>query len=159
VTEPAVRTELGIRGFERSLPMALIRAREAVMRRFRPTLNAHGLTEQQWRVLRALADADRPVSVGELADATLLLGPSLSRMLATLATRGLVTRSSDGDDGRRSEISITTTGRELVAVIGPSSELEYARIADHLGHAELAELYRLLARLGELPLDTDLGTA
>src|ERR1043166_1624554 len=43
-----------MRDFGRSLPMSLLRAREAVMRQFRPSLRSHGLTEQQWRILRAL---------------------------------------------------------------------------------------------------------
>ncbi len=43
-----------MREFSRSLPMSLLRAREAVMRQFRPSLRNHGLTEQQWRILRAL---------------------------------------------------------------------------------------------------------
>ena len=85
---------MGIRGFDRSLPMALMRAREAVMRHFRPSLAEHDLTEQQWRVLRALADADTALSVGELAERTYLLGPSLSRMLTLLDDRGLIARSS-----------------------------------------------------------------
>ncbi len=48
-------TELPMRAFSRSLPMELLRAREAVMKRFRPALRDHGVTEQQWRILRALA--------------------------------------------------------------------------------------------------------
>ncbi|MDU2926702.1 MAG: homoprotocatechuate degradation operon regulator HpaR, partial [Bradyrhizobium sp.] len=47
-----------MRDFSQSLPMALLRAREAVMRQFRPILRQHGLTEQQWRILRALAAVD-----------------------------------------------------------------------------------------------------
>ena len=37
-------SQMPIRGFSRSLPMALLRAREAVMRHFRVPLRAHGLT-------------------------------------------------------------------------------------------------------------------
>src|SRR5438105_334324 len=44
-----------LRPFSQSLPMALLRAREAVMRHFRPSLQAAGLTEQQWRTMRALS--------------------------------------------------------------------------------------------------------
>ncbi len=49
-----------MRPFERSLPMQLMLAREAVMQRFRPHLNARGLTDQQWRIVRALNEVDRP---------------------------------------------------------------------------------------------------
>src|SRR5687768_9524932 len=87
--------ETGLRSFDESLPMALLRAREAIMRRFRPILGRHDVTEQQWRVLRALDDANGSVTVGELSDQTFLLGPSLSRMLVKLDDRGLITRSAD----------------------------------------------------------------
>ena len=43
---------------QRSLPMALLRARELLMERFRPMLSAHGVTEQQWRVLRVLHESE-----------------------------------------------------------------------------------------------------
>ena len=79
---PAVR-RVPMRDFSRSLPMSLLRAREAVMRQFRPSLRQHGLTEQQWRILRALAATDA-IEVTELARVAFLLGPSLSRILRDL---------------------------------------------------------------------------
>ena len=44
--------------FEHSLPMMLLRAREAVMGRFRPMLRKFDLTEQQWRIIRALSEVE-----------------------------------------------------------------------------------------------------
>jgi hypothetical protein len=76
-----------MREFSRSLPMSLLRAREAVMRQFRPSLRRHDLTEQQWRILRALA-AIEAIEVTELARTAFLLGPSLSRILRDLEARG-----------------------------------------------------------------------
>jgi homoprotocatechuate degradation regulator HpaR len=80
-----------MREFSRSLPMSLLRAREAVMRHFRPSLRDHGLTEQQWRILRALASIDA-IEVTELARVAFLLGPSLSRILRDLEARHLIER-------------------------------------------------------------------
>jgi homoprotocatechuate degradation regulator HpaR len=150
MNEVAQRTAMGIRSFDRSLPMALMRAREAVMRQFRPSLAEHDLTEQQWRVLRALEDADTALSVGELAERTYLLGPSLSRMLALLDDRGLIARSSVPGDARRADIRITATGFELVAAIAPRSEAAYAHIEERIGNDELEELYVLLDRVARL---------
>src|SRR4029078_5308511 len=67
-----------MRDFSRSLPMSLLRGREAVMRQFRPSLRNHGLTEQQWRILRALTTVDA-IEVTELARVAFLLGARLSR--------------------------------------------------------------------------------
>ncbi|MCP4224610.1 MAG: homoprotocatechuate degradation operon regulator HpaR, partial [Actinomycetia bacterium] len=64
--------DIVIRPFTESLPMALLQARESAMRLFRPLLAEHDLTEQQWRVLRALAGARRGVEVTTLADHTFL---------------------------------------------------------------------------------------
>jgi homoprotocatechuate degradation regulator HpaR len=146
--------ETGLRSFDESLPMALLRAREAIMRRFRPILADHDVTEQQWRVLRALDDANGSMTVGQLADRTFLLGPSLSRMLVTLDDRGLITRSVDLGDARRSQVAISRAGRHLVAAIAPHSETVYAEIGAQLGPADLELLYDLLRRtatIGESP--------
>ena len=55
-----------IRETSRSLPIALLRARDAVMSRFRPMLQERGFTEQQWRVLRVL-DEGGPLDPTEIA--------------------------------------------------------------------------------------------
>ena len=47
-----------MRPFQRSLPMQLMLAREAVMQRFRPHLTANGMTDQQWRIIRALNEVE-----------------------------------------------------------------------------------------------------
>src|SRR4051794_647041 len=97
---------LPMRDFSRSLPMSLLRAREAVMRHFRPSLRRHALTEQQWRILRALA-AVESIEVTELARTAFLLGPSLSRILRDLEVRQLIERRLAKADLRRSVVSIS----------------------------------------------------
>lgn len=140
-----------MRGFESSLPMALLQAREAVMEEFRPNLSEHGITEQQWRVLRALASNDdgRGTGIGELADRVLLLGPSLSRIVATLEERRLIRRDRDDTDARRSQISITTDGLALVRSVAPRSEQIYGGIEERFGRERLARLIIELTDLAE----------
>ncbi len=132
-----------MREFSRSLPMLLLRGREAVMRHFRPLLRAHGLSEQQWRILRVLAAAEA-IEVTELAERAFLLGPSLSRMLRDLEARKLVTRKLVKDDQRRSTVSITAKGSKLIAAVAPFSEAIYAEITRRTGGDRLAELQDLL---------------
>src|SRR3954451_12605454 len=105
----AALARLPMREFSRSLPMSLLRAREAVMRQFRPSLRDHGLTEQQWRILRALASV-KTIEVKELAQLAFLLGPSLSRILRDLETRSLIQRRVRKADQRRSLVSISKEG-------------------------------------------------
>ena len=63
--------------------MALLRTREAVMTHFRPMLRSHGVTEQQWRVLRALMEHEE-LEVTQLAERSFILSPRLSRILQNL---------------------------------------------------------------------------
>src|SRR5436853_6290640 len=105
----AALPRLPMREFSRSLPMSLLRAREAVMRQFRPSLRHHGLTEQQWRILRALTAVDA-IEVTELARTAFLLGPSLSRILRDLEARDLIERRTPEADLRRGEVSISPKG-------------------------------------------------
>ena len=142
----ALDRRVPMREFSRSLPMSLLRAREAVMRQFRPSLRRHGLTEQQWRILRALAAIDA-IEVTELARTAFLLGPSLSRILRDLDARGLIERKTAKTDLRRGLISISEKGIKLMEVIAPSSEAIYAAITRRYGARKLAELQEMLGAL------------
>ncbi len=137
-----------IRDFSHSLPMALLRARDAAMRRFRPLLREHGLTEQQWRVLRALME-DSALEIGELARSCMILMPSMSRILQNLQARKLVRCRMVPSDQRRVRVSVTAAGRALFARVAPLSERRYADLERDFGAANLAALYRLLEALDQ----------
>ena len=125
------------------------------MRHFRASLRAHGITEQQWRILRALASIDR-TEVTELARMAYLLGPSLSRILRDLEARCLIERRMLPSDMRRGIVSITSRGLRLIAAVAPSSEAIYAEISRRYGARRLADLQDMLhlleTRLGDMPL-------
>jgi homoprotocatechuate degradation regulator HpaR len=135
-----------MRDFSRSLPMSLLRAREAVMRQFRPSLRNHGLTEQQWRILRALT-AVEAIEVTELARVAFLLGPSLSRILRDLEARQLIERRTAKADLRRAVVSISAKGLKLIEAVAPTSEAIYAEITSRYGARKLAELQDMLGVL------------
>lgn len=124
--------------------MELLKARETAMARFRPLLKEWGFTEQQWRVIRVLADSE-PMDAGKLASRSLLLAPSLTRILRYLDNEGIVRRSVDGGDQRRQIVSLTASGRQRFEEAAPDSEAAYARIESDFGRERLELLYRLLA--------------
>jgi len=99
-----------LRGFEDALPIALLRAREAVMARFRPMLASNGITEQQWRVLRAIEE-NQNVDATKLSEWCCLLMPSLSRILRSMETDGLITRTKAANDARRQTVELTSKGQ------------------------------------------------
>jgi len=126
--------------------MALLRAREAVMCLFRPGLRSRGVTEQQWRILRALAH-NGSMEVTDLAEATFLLGPSLSRILPDMEKRQLVSRRQVDSDLRRSVMSLEPKGLRLISQHAPDSERIYAEIAKRFGDDRVAQLFNLLHEL------------
>ena len=139
--------------------MALLRTREAVMQHFRPVLSEHALTEQQWRVLRALSSL-ASIEATQLARLACLLPPSVSRISRDLLERGLIHRSSDPRDQRRSLLSISRKGRAIIATAAPQFETAYATIERRFGSARLLTLQRLLAELESAlsgPESTDQG--
>lgn len=135
-----------IRTFDRSLPMALLRAREAVMKKFIPHLRAHDLSPQQWRVLRALCNSPG-MEMTEVSQRCFLLMPSLSRIVQILQKRGLIQRQVKPEDQRRSVISLTEKGISLVELMAPESEQQYAHITQVFGYGKLELLYELLDEL------------
>ncbi len=135
-----------MRDFSRSLPMLLLRSHQAVMAQFRPLLRAHRITEQQWRVLRALASVEE-ARITRVAELTLISKPSLSRLLPALEARGLVRRGPAADDLRGASIRIAPGGRALLRTVGPHSEARYRAIGERLGEDAMAALYELLPRL------------
>ena len=143
-----------LRGFSMSLPMALLRARESVMQHFRAMLRSFGITEQQWRVLRALA-SKRTVEFSELVEMTFLLAPSMSRILKELESRKLIVRRTTDEDLRKINVSITAAGLRLIEKVAPHSEFIYAQISSRYGLKKLATLQAMLKDL-ELALSGEL---
>jgi homoprotocatechuate degradation regulator HpaR len=135
-----------MRQFDRSLPMALLKAREAVMKKFSPALKEHGLSPQQWRVIRVLVE-EQTLDVTEISERCALLMPSLSRILQNLQRRGLIDRVTARDDQRRSLVSITAKGRKLFRTLSPINEARYAYITERFGYGKLELLYELLDEL------------
>lgn len=133
----------------RNLPLLMLRAREAVFARFRPILNAHGVTEQQWRIIRAI-DQQGPMEPRMICDVCTLLSPSLAGVLARMDDLGLIKRERFDNDQRRVLVSLTPKSRGLITRMLPVVEAKYAELERDLGLAFTDELYRTLDRVIEV---------
>ena len=132
-----------LRSFERSLPMTLLQTREAVMKKFIPSLKEHGLTPQQWRVIRAL-EHETGLDISTLAERCHLLMPSISRIINHLDKEQLIERQVVDTDQRRSKIFLTIAGKNLFAKVAPKSVERYVAIEEKYGVRKLELLYELL---------------
>ncbi len=140
--------------FEHSLPFMLLRAREGCMTRFRPILTEQGLTEQQWRVIRALAE-DNGLESSELAERTMILKPSMTGIIDRLERDGLVGRRKDRHDGRKTCVWLTRKARRLYERIIPLVEAEYAQMKSSFSEDSWQDLFQSLDQLihlnGKIP--------
>jgi homoprotocatechuate degradation regulator HpaR len=127
----------------RNLPMLLLQARERVIGRFRPILNAHGITEQQWRIVRMLLEAG-PLEPREIVTRCCISSPSLAGILARMDDLGLVHRGRIDGDLRRVKVSLTPKSRALATRVAPQVEAAYADIEARIGHQFTADFYRTL---------------
>ena len=135
----------------RNLPLLLLKAREVLMQHHRPALRAHGLSDQQWRVLRVLREHEQGLETGRLAEQAYILGPSLTGMLTRMERDGLIERQRSPADARRSLVCATPRGLAMADALSGSIETQYRVLAAYVGQAPLAQLYELLDALIALP--------
>ena len=115
----------------------------------RPSLREHGLSDQQWRVLRVLGEHGM-IETGRVAREAFILGPSLTGVLARMERDGLVRRARDAQDQRRSVVEATSKGLKLVGKLSRTIEAHYGWMEQSLGKQKLAQLYVLLDDVIEL---------
>lgn len=138
----------------RNLPLLLLQARERLIARFRPVLNAHGVTEQQWRIVRALHEQGA-MEPRQIVRRCHISSPSLAGVLARMDELGLVQRQRLAHDQRRVMVALTARSRALVAAMAPQVEALYQAIEAHIGAAFIggvhAALDELIGKLDTLP--------
>lgn len=137
-----------MKNYDRALPIALLRAREATLRPFRKELEQIGLTVQQWRVIRALAEGEA-LTASALSERCVLMAPSLSRILKNLTERGLIERVED-NDARRRMVQITARGRDKYASMAGRAAEIYQRMEEAFGPDKMEALLDLLTELREV---------
>ncbi len=130
----------------RALPVKLHQTREAFANCFRPIFLKHDLTDPQWRVLRILSAVEE-IDTAALAKRSLLLGPSLSRILRDLQARKLIRRHTSKEDARRFFHAITPAGQMLIEKITPQFGPFYEQLSSHITKDEAATLNALLDKV------------
>jgi homoprotocatechuate degradation regulator HpaR len=132
----------------RNLPLLLLQAREEVFSKFRPILNDAGVTEQQWRVIRALLERG-PMEPRQIGDICCLSSPSLVGILARMDELGLVLRERFPNDQRRVLVSVSDKGADLASQLAPRIEATYKELETLIGQTFASDLYRTLDLLLE----------
>ena len=130
----------------KSLTIALLRAREALMLSFRPMLAKHNFTEQQWRVLRVLGEKG-PCDAGKLASEACILAPSLSRIINTLIDNQYIEKQLDTHDKRKIILNISSNGVDTLDKIKPEYLTILKSIQRKYGEEKISNLLKLLSEI------------
>jgi len=130
----------------KNLPHLLLQSREALMSRFRPVLNQHGVTEQQWRILRVLLDEDG-LEPRQLCERCLISSPSIAGVLMRMEEAGLIKRERMEHDQRRVKVTVTAATKKLGKSIAPIIEREYLELEKKVGIKQLQQVYDTLDTL------------
>lgn len=126
-----------------SLTLALLQAREAAMSFFRPSLNEHGLTEQQWRIIRIL-EQQGELEIYQLAELACILKPSMTGVLVRMEAAGMVHRRKAEQDQRRVLITLADKGKASFESMSQCMEANYQRLQDQFGEEKFQMLLGLL---------------
>lgn len=142
----AMQTQTITRPF---LTLSLLQAREAAMQFFRPSLNKHNLTEQQWRVIRTLAQHGDMES-HQLAEMVCVLKPSMTGILNRMERDGLISKRKPEHDQRRMYVSLTGQGKDLYQTMTQEVEQNHQRLMQKFDKEKVHQLMTLLDELKQI---------
>ena len=132
-----------------SINISLIQAREALMTQFRPILNNAGITDQQWRIIRLLAE-NGTLDFQDLANQACILRPSLTGILTRMEKVGYVVRLKPSNDQRRVYLKLTGEGEKLHRTTCDQVDARYDVIESVLSKDKLKQLQSLLGELSAI---------
>ena len=107
-----------------------------------------GLGITEWRVLAVLGRYPG-LSASQLAERTAMDKVAVSRAVASLLAAGRVTRTTHGDDRRRSVLELSAEGQRVYAEVAPAAIAYERRLLACLGPEDQSALSRLLQQLAD----------
>ena len=128
--------------------VALMIAAGSLLRDLDAACQKHGITHDQYnmlRILRGVYPEGHPR--GEIAARLINRAPDVTRMLDRLVARELVERGWDPTNRRLSIAKITRKGLSLLGGVDQAVQREQARYTREVGDQELAALRRVCLKL------------
>jgi DNA-binding MarR family transcriptional regulator len=131
---------------------ALLRTVGLVRRVMEPYFTQFGLSGAQWGAMRALRRAEQEGQAGlrltDLSDRLLIRPPSVTGVVDRLQRMGHVARVDSATDHRSKQVSLTSSGRELVERVQKGHRSQIEAVLAGLSRPEQETFERLLDQLG-----------
>lgn len=143
-----IRQTRPFRSRSQEAAVAILRTADLVRRHFSAVIEPHGITLQQYNVLRILRGADgAPLATLEIADRLIEQTPGITRLLYRLEEKDLVTRHRSEEDRRRVMCGITAEGLDLLARLDDAVDAADEASMSALDEEELGTLLALLSEI------------
>lgn len=96
---------------QQRLVLTVLHAASAMLSSHRALLKPHGVTPEQFNILRILNGADGAMSLADVASRMIDRNSNTSRLIDKLLAKGLVQRVTCPSDRRRVEITLSKEGQ------------------------------------------------
>ncbi len=124
---------------QKNIPLLLMRVRELMMSNFRPILTEWNLTEQQWRILRALYE-EQTLEPRELCEICCILSPSMAGILKRMEELDLIIKVPSKTDKRRVLVEMAPGVEVMVKKILEANMKAYDLFAKKVGEQLLTDI-------------------
>ena len=125
--------------------LALVRTADLLRRHFSDTLEPHGITPQQFNVLRILRGAGKVgLPTMEIGRRMIEQTPGTTRLVDRLIDKGWVTRESSAGDRRQVVCRITSKGLTALAATDAPMRAADEKALEGLSKEDLRSLLRIL---------------
>jgi len=139
---------------EAEAALNIVRTADALLRGLAAALKPHGISPEQYNVLRILRRAGRDgLPCGEIAARMITRDPDVTRLLDRLQARSLIARARDTGDRRVVAARILPAGLRLLASLDRPLEAANQHLVGHLRPARLRQLVALLESVRQRPGD------
>ena len=133
----------------RDAVVALLRAADRVRRRAARIVEPHGLTLQQYNVLRILESArEDGVPTLEVAARMIEETPGVTRLLDRLEAKAYIRRQRCPRDRRQHLCWLSSEGARVLARLKPAVSAEHDRVLERLAVGQREQLTSLLDVVG-----------
>lgn len=108
--------------------------------------NGFDITPEQWFILNKLAKRS-PQSQTELGESLIDDRPNMTRLLVTLEKKGLISRKTDPQDRRKTEVQLTEAGISLLEECLPLAERVRDLMRPGLSAEEMDSFWQVMDKL------------
>jgi DNA-binding MarR family transcriptional regulator len=125
--------------------VALLRTADVLRARIESALLPHGISPEQYNVLRILRGApDHRLPTLEIASRMIARAPNITRLIDKLALKNLVSRCDDERDRRIVVVQLTPRGLDFVNAVSSAVDDTDAGAFDALTKGQIQTLIELL---------------